>query len=365
MTAATGTQPGPRNREGPSHGTAVLEVVGAAILFGTTGTARAKGPMGIDPVVAGLFRLAIGGPLLVTLRLRSLRRNAASTTIANSLRNFPRVATLLGAVCVATYQLGFFAGLARTGVSVGTVVAIGSGPVLAGLISLAFLRQSPGNRWLVATALAIAGAALMSASGAGGSTEAIGLVLVLLAGLGYAGFTMLTRSLVVRNVDGPLLLGVLFTVGAVLVLPFCVRRSFAWLSQPRGWAVVVWLGIGPTAIAYTLFADALRTLSGPTATTFVLAEPVTAILLGRFVLHERLTLSQWVGAAVILLALIVLASESPTIADGRKVSARPEGAAVGRTHRLTAARPTPPPDETRPKDRVERSDRRLKSHSEE
>ncbi len=310
-------QKGRMYRDGPpSHRRAMLEVVAAAVLFGTTGTARAKGPVGIDPVIAGFMRLAIGGPLLVILRLRSLREADPSEHAVSRLRALPGRWVLVGAACVATYQLGFFAGLARTGVSVGTVVAIGSGPILASVLAFAFLRERPTRRWLAATSLAIIGVALISLAADEGSVRALGIALVLVAGLGYAGFTVLTRELVVHGIDGPLLLGVLFSVGGLIVLPFCIGRPFGWIAEPRGLAVVLWLGIGPTAVAYTLFADGLRTLTGPIATTFVLAEPVTAVLLGRVVLSERLGSAQWFGAALVLAALIALAARrermSPT-----------------------------------------------------
>jgi drug/metabolite transporter, DME family len=294
----------PPSPPGPARGRAIASVVLAAVLFGTTGTVRAKGPDGTDAVVAGMFRLAIGGPLLTLVRLVQLRRGAGS---AAALRSLPRGPVLLGAVCVAVYQLGFFEGLARTGVSVGTVLAIGSGPVLAGLLAIVVLREPPDRAWAVATALAVLGAALITATGGGGGVQPLGVALVLAAGLGYAGFTMLTRWLVVRGVDGSLALGALFSLGAVLLLPFCIGRSFDWVMTWRGVAVVLWLGVGPTALAYLLFAYGLRTLSGPTATTFVLAEPVTAVLLGLVVLDERMRPLQWVGAATVLCALMVLA----------------------------------------------------------
>jgi drug/metabolite transporter, DME family len=227
------------------------------------------------------------------------------------MRSLPRRWALVGGACVAAYQLGFFAGLARTGVSVGTVVAIGSGPILAGALAHTFLNERPTRRWLVATSFAITGVVLISLTADDKSLRSLGIALVVLAGLGYAGFTILTREAVVRGVDGPLLLGALFTIGALFVLPFCIGRPFGWISQARGAAVVLWLGIGPTAVAYTLFANGLRTLTGPVATTFVLAEPVTAVLLGRVVLGEHLGSVQWFGAALVLAALIALASRSP------------------------------------------------------
>lgn len=64
-------------------------------------------------------------------------------------------------MAVAAYQLCFFASVDRTGVAIGTVVAIGSGPVFTGLLSWLFDRVPPTRRWAGATAVAITGCAAL------------------------------------------------------------------------------------------------------------------------------------------------------------------------------------------------------------
>ena len=50
-----------------------------------------------------------------------------------------------------------------------------------------------------------------------------------------------------------------------------------------------------TALAYLLYARGLRTMAVTTATTFGLAEPAVAAVLGRTVLGERLTITGLAG----------------------------------------------------------------------
>ena len=54
---------------------------------------------------------------------------------------------MAGMVAVAGYQLAFFSAVARTGVAVGTMVAIGSAPVLAGLLAWLVRGEQPPGRW--------------------------------------------------------------------------------------------------------------------------------------------------------------------------------------------------------------------------
>jgi drug/metabolite transporter, DME family len=128
----------------------------AATLWGTTGTARTFAPVSAGPLIVGALRIVVGGVFLAVFPLRggALRNLIASGTSTRAL-------IALGALAVAVYQAAFFAATARTGVAVGTVVTIGAAPVFAGVLSLlSRLRGRPGGRWLAATAAAVAGSPL-------------------------------------------------------------------------------------------------------------------------------------------------------------------------------------------------------------
>ncbi|MFN3980926.1 MAG: EamA family transporter, partial [Caldilinea sp.] len=121
-------------------------VLVAAVCWGTTGTAQTFAPEGATPLAVGAMRLLIGGAalLLFALGRRQLR-----------LQGWPLSATMVAIGTIAGYQLFFFAGVARTGVAVGTVVGIGSAPIFAGLLGLLLLGEKPSRRWMLATLLAI------------------------------------------------------------------------------------------------------------------------------------------------------------------------------------------------------------------
>ena len=80
---------------------------------------------------------------------------------------------------MATYQLSFFAAVADTGVAVGTIVALGSAPALAGGIEWAITRKAPEKAWAMATALACAGVAMLAMAGADASVSLPGVALAL------------------------------------------------------------------------------------------------------------------------------------------------------------------------------------------
>ena len=275
-----------------------LSILAAAVLFGTTGTAQALSHVHA-PLGVGAARIAVGGTLLAAA--------AAGTGGFTGLRHH------LGAVLaagggVAVYQTAFFAALAATGVTIGTVVAIGAAPVLTGALEWAVVRRRPGLRWVAATVPAALGVAVLGL-GAGGSTVApAGVALALLASFGYAVYAVLGKRLLDAGARPMGVMGATFGVGAVLLAPVAATAGRAALAEPRGLLLVVYLGLVPTALAYVLFARALRELPASETATFGLAEPLTAAVLAFAVLGERPGVVPLLGAGLILLALGVLAA---------------------------------------------------------
>src|SRR5215471_15936461 len=104
-----------------------LSVLTAAVLWGTTGTASTLAPAGTRPAAIGSAGLAIGGSLLF------LTRRPGSSPAAFSLPQ--RWLLALGALAVAGYPLTFYPAVARCGVAVATMIALGSAPAFAGLLA--------------------------------------------------------------------------------------------------------------------------------------------------------------------------------------------------------------------------------------
>ncbi|MEO3853591.1 EamA family transporter [Acrocarpospora sp. B8E8] len=268
-----------------------MRIVAAAVLWGTAGTAGAFASAGSVSLAAA--RLVIGGSILALLFLRS--------------RAFSRD-LVLGAVCVAAYQLCYFAAVARTGVAIGTVVAIGSGPVFTGLLSWALDRTTPSARWLGGTLAAVAGCAvLVLGGGSEGGADPGGIGLALIGGLLYASYAVTAARAIDRGAPSDTVMGTMFGGAAVLMLPVLLLSGPGFLTTPSGLLTALYLGAATTALAYVLYGRGLRTTPVATAATLALAEPAVAALLGVAVLDERLTPLSWAGLALLATSLIVVA----------------------------------------------------------
>jgi drug/metabolite transporter, DME family len=276
-----------------------LQVLLAALCFGTTGTAQALGPDGIDPAAVGAARIACGGALLVVFALLARRGRGPRWALGP---------VLAGAAGVAAYQASFFAAVDDTGVAVGTIVALGSAPAITGALEWLVRGRRPPARWVAATALAGAGVALLALGGApGAGISPLGVGLAVVAGASYATYTLASKRLLEDGHAPEGVMAALFGLGAVLIAPVLIVSGPGWLATGGGLALVLFLGVVPTAVAYVLFARGLRGLQASEAATITLAEPVTAAVLGVFVLGEAITEAGALGAALVLSGLVLLA----------------------------------------------------------
>jgi drug/metabolite transporter, DME family len=265
------------------------------MLFGTTGTAQELGPDGTTPLGVGTLRIVVGAiALWCFARVRPSWSELATH----------RWLFMLGAAGVAAYQPAFFTGTSRSGVALGTVVALGSGPVFAGLIEWIWLSRRPTRRWLAATAVMVIGGALLVFAGEAGATvDAVGVLGSLAAGLGYAVYAIAAKLLIDRGVDSTVSLAWPFTIGALLLVPFALNEPLGWALTAQGALMLAHLGVLTVGLAYFLYGWGLRTLSSSTAVTLTLAEPLTASMVAVVVLDERLRPAGWLGAALVVAGL--------------------------------------------------------------
>ena len=276
----------------------IAMVLLAAMLWGTTGTAQSLAPAALSPYWVGALRLGFASAFFAVLAWPALRRGQA-----RGLRWGP---VLLAGVCVAAYNLSFFAGVKASGVALGTAIAIGSGPIWAGLLQTALLRRLPAPVWWLGTLLGVAGGAAMALDG-GSATRAplAGIALCLLAGLAYAGYALVNKRLVAQAGAATVNLAV-FGAAGLLSLPVAAALGGPLAPSAAAWGVVLYLGLVATGLAYLLFSTALRHISGATGVTLALAEPVTAFALAILVVGETPSALAFWGLGGVLAGLLLV-----------------------------------------------------------
>lgn len=289
----------------------VIIVLMSAVLFGTTGTAQALGPDTTTPLSVGAVRIGLGGTVLavVAFLISGARRRRRDATATRRRLDTRSVALMIATgLSLWLYQPLFFFGTERNGVAIGTIVALGSAPILAGMGEWAITRRRPSGVWFSATALATAGVVFLAAGGGtAGAVNPVGLLAALIAGSTFAVIANAQRRLLDDGWDPFTVvgsMGAIAAVPAVLTLPFV---DLQWLGTAHGMTTALWLALVTLAIAYAMFTWGLSGLTAATAATLCLGEPLTAALLGVTVLGEVLSTLAIIGLLVLAAGLVLLA----------------------------------------------------------
>lgn len=285
-----------------TRGSGAWALILASLLWGTTGTAASFFPDDVSPLAIGASTMTVGGLLLFVVSLRpalAAIRDAAS-----------RRWLLLGAVGVFVYPLAFYSSMNLAGVAIGNVVSLGTGPVFAAILEWLFERHRPSALWAGCTAAAIAGIVLLSLGGDASGAPAVvpGVLLGLAAGLAYALYTYASSRGIRAGQPSRGVMGGMFGLGAVALAPVLIVFGAPLLQSWQTVGIAAYLAVGPMFVAYLLFGVGMRTLRSSTATTITLLEPFVATILAVLVVGERLDLVGWLGLALILVAVTVLAT---------------------------------------------------------
>ena len=99
------------------------------------------------------------------------------------------------AAAIAVYQLAFFAAVDRTGVAVGTVVALGSAPASPGVAGRLIDAGRSAGRWAARDRAGLRRRAAARARRRRDSVDPLGIMLALVSGSGYATYTVASKRL--------------------------------------------------------------------------------------------------------------------------------------------------------------------------
>ena len=196
------------------------------------------------------------------------------------------------------------------------VMLIQVSPVVVAVLAAVFLDERFTTYLALGLALAFAGIALIATASDGSAERSVtGVVLCLLAAVVYAISLVIQKPLVAR-IPAIHVTWLACTIGAVVCLPFppALVDEVAAVSASEVWWVV-YLGVFPTAIAFTTFAYALRTMTASSlGVTTYLVPPIT-IVMGWLFLDEVPPTMAYVGGALALVGVAVARRKPRTVAS--------------------------------------------------
>jgi DME family drug/metabolite transporter len=272
----------------------------SGLLWGTGGlTGSLLGRVaGLSSIAVAAFRLTAGGVLIVCY-LTATRRTWPSGRAA-----WARIAVI--GLLAAIFQSCYFTAVSLTSVPLATLITIGAAPVIV-LGAERVTGRPSGSLAVLTTGLAVTGLGLLVGLPSGFRETAV-LASAGMAVLAAAGFATLTlvSARAVAGLDDLTVTGFGFTLGGLLLMPLAqLAGGIAFRPGLAAIGLLVALGTGPTAVAYTLYFRGLRTAAASTAARLALLEPLTGAILAAWLLGERLSATGIAGAAIIGAAVIL------------------------------------------------------------
>jgi DME family drug/metabolite transporter len=331
-SGAAGTATAAHRPAGPDRGPVLgaAAVLAASVLWGTTGASATLAP-DVGPLAIGAAAMGIGGLLQAGTAHRVIARHRATL-----VGRWPLV--LLGAAAVAVYPLAFYTSMRLSGVAVGTVVSLGSAPLVSAVVERLVDRRRLSRRWAAAAAVGLAGIVLLCGSRALGGADAgpgagpgaagsgvdvtLGVVLGLVAGATYALYSWVAHRLMLAGVPSRAAMGAVFGAGGLLLLPVLAVTGAPFLASWGNAGVGAYMALVPMFTGYVLFGWGLARVPVSTATTLTLLEPAVAAVLAVAVVGERLTAAGWAGVALVVASLAVLTVPSPPGRSGARAERR-------------------------------------------
>ena len=251
----------------------------------------------LSPGALSLARLTVGSAALGALVL--LRREPLPAR-----RDLPAIA-LCGLLWFGLYNVALNA--AERLVDAGTAaMLVNIGPILIAVFAGALLGEGFPRSLFAGCAVAFVGVVVIGFATSGRGFDAgLGAALCLVAAVAYA-IGVVTEKPLLKRVSALQVTWLACSVGAISCLPFvpALLREFGQAdASVVGWTV--YLGVFPTALAFTTWAYALtRTTAGQMGATTYLVPPL-AVLMGWIILGEVPPALALLGGALCLAGVAV------------------------------------------------------------
>ena len=278
-----------------------LVLIAANIVYATSYAASRLVLEDVPPAALALIRLVIGAGVLVPLALATRRADVPvlSRTDRWSVA-WMGVFGFAGAFAFSHWGI-----VRSTATNASLLITVE--PLSLMLLSPWLLGERLTRREAVGAALALVGASLVVLNGIPGVTETLiphwrGDVLLILAGLAYASYSLFGRGVLMRH---PPLAVTAWSIawGAAAMVPLAALEwSTGALPRlgPRALVGTLYLSLVITALGYLAWNWALERVPAPRAAIFLNIQPLVGALLGAYYLGEPLTPFIALGGALIV-----------------------------------------------------------------
>ncbi len=211
----------------------------------------------------------------------------------------------LGLLGITFYQVSFITGVDMMAASTASII-MGTSPLFIAVLATAVGEERISPAGWAGIVISFGGFLLVVAGENGGLAFTWqawrGAVLILLANVCWAAYTVFARPVLERN--SPFRLSAVGTIaGTAVYLPFAVRdlaRTDWTRVAAAGWAAVAYAGLVAIFLCFVLWYVSIKAVGSAKTGVYSNLTPILTIFFAGLILGERLTALQAAGAAVTL-----------------------------------------------------------------
>jgi drug/metabolite transporter (DMT)-like permease len=275
-----------------------LYVATAAIIWGSNGVIVNLVPF--DAFAIAFFRVLFGCltllPLILIIRRTEMRQAIKSWKIMLSA----------GFLLALGWVLLFYS---MKLIAIANAVLLNyTAPIFVALLAPLFLKEKLEKSTFIALIISIAGIVTIAYQQnlEIGNFNLLGIILGLLAGLGYAGFIMVTKK-ALYSFSNETVAFYSYSISAIFLIPFITGTDLS--AGTVSWILLLVLGIVNTGFAVTVYLKGLGQVKAQKAVVLTYLEPASAMVFGFFFLSQQPTPLMILGGCLILIAGYIVVSK--------------------------------------------------------
>lgn len=262
----------------------------SALIFGSAAVPAKKALEHIPPFVLAEARWLIA----LTIILLLLRRSGERPVIT-------RVTWLLGLTGLALFYLFYSYGLRRTTAANATLISGGT-PVIVAILSSIFLGERIGKWKAIGIGVSLAGVGIIVGGATGLGATLFGNILILGSGTSWAIYTVIGRRAFSTGSSLAMLAGI--AIAALIIMAPLAGYELITegidTSRPVDILFVMYLALGPSALAYLLVGYGLTHIEASLASIYGNVMPISGAIAGYLLLDEHIGYPHVIGGAFII-----------------------------------------------------------------
>ena len=282
-----------------SNAASILSVLGALILWGSSFVAIKFAYTTYPPLTLAVVRFIVATVILGGLTLLPKNR------VKLQKKDIFTVA-ICGFTGIMLYAVLQNIAMQWTSASSATLI-IASYPIITLLMESIIYKKKLSAIKIVAILIAIVGVVILSyvKSEARVEGELFGIILFIIAGIGWAVYNFMMKRVV--NHYPPITLQFYTTLfGTIFLLPLALFERAQW-QQPTllSFSMMMFLGVFCSVVAYLLYNRGLTTMAPSTVTSMLNLMPIIGVFFSWLLLGEQVTLRKIIGGAIVIFGVML------------------------------------------------------------